>query len=87
MESVLAGGWKHRAKNCSVLGNESSAAAAGVWNRLQGSGGRYGLVWCGASKTTNTLGSGIKPLGYREEKTVWNVFQVVGVALHFVGSL
>lgn len=33
------------------------------------------MVWCGACKTTNSLGSGIKPLGYGEEKTILNVFQ------------
>lgn len=33
------------------------------------------MVRCGACKTTNTLGSGIKPLGYRQEKTVLDAFQ------------
>lgn len=33
------------------------------------------MVWFGACKTTNSMGSGIKPLGYGEEKSVLKVFQ------------
>lgn len=46
-----------------------------------------GMVWlrCGACKTTNSLGSGIKPLGYREEKSLSR--EVTDVALHVVSPL